>query len=84
MSIALAGWSWCRADQTAAFAGQVVFRAPMRDELRPIVEGLGHGSRLFVVEGGDHSLSLPKSRGESLDDTLARVADEVVAFIAPR
>jgi predicted alpha/beta-hydrolase family hydrolase len=54
------------------------------EELRPIVDGLGHGSRLFVVEGGDHSLSLPKSSGKTLDDTLARVADEVVAFIAQR
>jgi predicted alpha/beta-hydrolase family hydrolase len=54
------------------------------EELRPIVEGLGHGSRLFIVEGGDHSLSLPKSSGKTLDDTLARVADEVVAFIAQR
>jgi predicted alpha/beta-hydrolase family hydrolase len=54
------------------------------EELRPIVDGLGNGSRLVVVEGGDHSLSLPKSSGQTLDETLARVADEVVAFIASR
>ena len=31
VGVALPGWSWCRADQTAAFAGQIEFRAPMRD-----------------------------------------------------
>jgi predicted alpha/beta-hydrolase family hydrolase len=54
------------------------------EELRPIVEGLVRGSRLFVVQGGDHSLSLPKSSGQTLDETLARVADEVAGFIASR
>jgi predicted alpha/beta-hydrolase family hydrolase len=54
------------------------------EELRPIVEGLARGTRLYVVEGGDHSLSLPKSSGQTLDGTLARVADEVVGFIGSR
>lgn len=52
------------------------------DELAPIVRGLARGSRLFVVDGGDHSLVRPKSSGESLDQTLARVADEVARWIA--
>jgi predicted alpha/beta-hydrolase family hydrolase len=54
------------------------------EELAPIVRGLTPGTRLFVIEGGDHSLSRPKSSGETLDATLARVADEVVRFTASR
>ncbi len=54
------------------------------EELAPIVAGLSAGSRLFVVEGGDHSLALPKSRGEPLERTLARVADEIVRFTSSR
>jgi predicted alpha/beta-hydrolase family hydrolase len=54
------------------------------DELRPVIEGLAAGTRLHVVEGGDHSFTLPKSSGQTLDDTLARVAGEVVRFIGSR
>jgi predicted alpha/beta-hydrolase family hydrolase len=54
------------------------------DELRPVVAGLHPGTRLFVVEGGDHSLGRPKSSGETLDQTLLRVADEVARFISSR
>jgi len=54
------------------------------EELRPIVERLAAGTRLFVVEGGDHSLSRPKSAGEPMDKTLGRVADEVAEFTGGR
>jgi predicted alpha/beta-hydrolase family hydrolase len=54
------------------------------DELEPIVRGLCPGSRLFVVEGGDHSLGLPKSKGQSWEQRLAPVADEIERFIATR
>jgi uncharacterized protein len=56
-----------------------------RDELGPIVERLKAklpGTRLYVVEGGDHSLATrggPAGAGEAV---LAAVADEVVRFIA--
>ncbi len=56
------------------------------DELGPIVKGLAQasaaspGTRMFVVEGGDHSLVRPKSSGESLEQVIARVADEIAAF----
>jgi predicted alpha/beta-hydrolase family hydrolase len=50
------------------------------DELGPIVGGLSHGSRLFVVEGGDHSLALPKSHGQTLVQVVARVAEEIERF----
>lgn len=53
-----------------------------REEMEPVVSGLSPGSRLFVVEGGDHSLVVPKSKGISLADTMARVADEVARFTA--
>jgi uncharacterized protein len=54
----------------------------MREEMEPVVAGLSRGTRLFVVEGGDHSLAVPKSSGLSLADTMARVADEIVRFTA--
>lgn len=53
-----------------------------REEMEPVVSGLSRGTRLFVVEGGDHSLVVPKSRGISLADTMARVADEIARFTA--
>jgi predicted alpha/beta-hydrolase family hydrolase len=51
-----------------------------REEMEPVVAGLSRGTRLFVVEGGDHSLVVPKSTGITLADTMARVADEIVRF----
>lgn len=53
-----------------------------REEMEPVVAGLSRGTRLFVVEGGDHSLVVPKSTGITLADTMARVADEVARFTA--
>jgi predicted alpha/beta-hydrolase family hydrolase len=58
------------------------FGAP--DELRPVVDGLWRGSRLFLVEGGDHSLALPKSRGQTKEQVIARVADEIERFTETR
>ena len=49
-------------------------------ELGPVVRSLGGRARLLVIEGGDHSLVRPKNSGESLDQVIARVADEVVRF----
>jgi predicted alpha/beta-hydrolase family hydrolase len=51
------------------------------DELAPYLEGLARGTRLYVVEGGDHSLALPKSRGVDPAETTRRVADEIVHFM---
>lgn len=53
-----------------------------REEMEPVVAGLSRGTRLFVVEGGDHSLVVPKSTGITLADTMARVADEIARFTA--
>jgi uncharacterized protein len=54
------------------------------DELGPIIRGLSQGSRLFVVEGGDHSLKQPKSSGQSMEQVITRVAAEVDAFTSTR
>lgn len=54
------------------------------DELAPFLDGLPRGTRLVPIEGGDHSLGLPKSRGVTLATTMADVADEIVGFIASR
>jgi predicted alpha/beta-hydrolase family hydrolase len=51
-------------------------------ELEPILSGLSAGTRLFVVEGGDHSLALPRGRGEPLERVIARVGDEIERFTA--
>jgi len=52
------------------------------DELAPFLEGLPTGTRLFPVDGGDHSLARPKSSGETLAATMARVAAEIAVFVA--
>lgn len=54
------------------------------EELRPFVEEMPLGARVYAVEGGDHSLVLPKSAGQPPEVVVARVADEVARFTAPR
>jgi predicted alpha/beta-hydrolase family hydrolase len=49
------------------------------DELRPVLGDLPL-ARLLVVEGGDHSLTVPKKAGVTLEQTMARVADAIAAF----
>jgi predicted alpha/beta-hydrolase family hydrolase len=50
-------------------------------ELAPHVAKLSPGTRVFVIEGGDHSLAPPKRKGgETLDQVLERVADEIARF----
>jgi predicted alpha/beta-hydrolase family hydrolase len=51
------------------------------DELGPAIVPLaGRGTRLFVVEGGDHSLVPLKSAGLDRAQVIARVADEIARF----
>jgi predicted alpha/beta-hydrolase family hydrolase len=51
------------------------------DELAPHVAKLCRGTRVFVVEGGDHSLAPPKRKGgETIEQVLARVAGEIARF----
>jgi len=53
------------------------------EELAPFLAGMPAGTRLFPVEGGDHSLARPKSSGETLAQTMGRVAEEIADFVAP-
>lgn len=70
------------------------------EELGPHLVGLSPGTRLFAVEGGDHSLAVPRSlaagtrsaagltgpqqRAGSLAATVDRVAGEIARFTASR
>lgn len=51
------------------------------DLLRPVLAGLVHPGTLYVIEGGDHSLHLPRSSGRRPDDSYPDVANEVAHFI---
>jgi predicted alpha/beta-hydrolase family hydrolase len=51
------------------------------DELTPILKGLSAGTRLFVVQGGDHSFAAPKRTGQTFETVIAHVADEVARFM---
>ena len=51
------------------------------DLLRPVLAGLAHPGRLHVVEGGDHSLHLPRSSDRQPEDSYPDVAREVADFI---
>jgi predicted alpha/beta-hydrolase family hydrolase len=58
-------------------------RDPLCDPelLRPAIAGLICPGALYVVEGGDHSLHLPRSSGKQADGAYPAVADKVVDFI---
>lgn len=51
------------------------------DLLRPILTGLAHPGRIYVVEGGDHSLRLTRSSGRGAEDAYSAVGAEIVAFV---
>ena len=51
-------------------------------ELEPFVAPLApRGTRIFPVDGGDHSLVVPKSQGLDAAAITARVADAIAAFV---
>ena len=52
------------------------------EELAPVVRGLSRGSRVFVIEGGDHSLVLPKRAGIPLAQVIERVAGAELIHLA--
>ncbi len=56
-----------------------VFGTP--DELRPIIKKLPAEVKLYVVEGGDHSLKVPKSAGVSQEEVYAAVLDEIARWV---
>lgn len=49
-------------------------------ELRPIVKKLS-GATLYLVEGGDHSLKVPKSAGVTQKDVYKAVQDEIARWL---
>jgi uncharacterized protein len=52
-------------------------------ELEPFVRELSaRGTRVLSVDGGDHSLAVPKKSGLDADQVIARVADAIAAFTA--
>ena len=50
--------------------------------LRPLLERIGPRATLHVLEGGDHSLGMPKRSGRTLDDVLAEVARVTRQWVA--
>jgi hypothetical protein len=74
-----------RADHLAGVAIPMLFLQGTRDEfasldlLRPVVERLGDRATLHLIEGGDHSFNVPKSRSgtgavvvEALAETISQ------------
>jgi len=50
-------------------------------ELRPVLSQLKTPTRLFVVEGGDHSFTVPKKWPKSQNEIYAEVQEEIVRFV---
>jgi uncharacterized protein len=50
-------------------------------ELRPIVKKLSALATLHVVEGGDHSLKVPKSAGIAQEQVYEAVQDEIARWL---
>jgi predicted alpha/beta-hydrolase family hydrolase len=50
-------------------------------ELGPVLTQLKTTTRLFVVEGGDHSFTVPKKWPKSQDEVYAQVQEEIVRFV---
>ena len=78
-----------RASHLARVRAPMLFVQGARDafgspaELEPFASPLAaRGTRIFAIEGGDHSLVPPKSSGLDLERVMARVADEIAAFTA--
>jgi predicted alpha/beta-hydrolase family hydrolase len=50
------------------------------EELKPIVKKLPHAT-LHVIEGGDHSLKVPKSAGVTQEEVYRAVQDEIAGWL---
>ncbi len=50
------------------------------DELRPIVKKLSRAT-LHVIEGGDHSLKVPKRAGITQEEVYRTVQDEIARWL---
>jgi uncharacterized protein len=54
------------------------------EELGPVLEPLGPSARLHVVQGGDHSFSVPRRGAVTQAEVFDRVQDEVVSWLRSR
>ena len=50
-------------------------------ELKQVLSAIKTPMRLFVIEGGDHSFSVPKKWAKSQNDVYSEVQEEIVRFI---
>lgn len=50
------------------------------EELKPIVKKLSHAT-LHIIEGGDHSLKVPKSSGITQEEVYKSVQDEIARWL---
>jgi uncharacterized protein len=50
--------------------------------MRPRVEKMGAHAKLYVIEGADHSLGLPKRSGRSIGDVVGSVVTEASAWLS--
>jgi len=75
-----------RAEHLSQVRIPMLFLQGTRDEFagldlwRPIVEGLGDGATLHVVEGGDHSFKVLKRTGRTETDVMNELADTITAW----
>jgi predicted alpha/beta-hydrolase family hydrolase len=51
------------------------------DELRPVIDRMGARASLHVVDGGDHSLDVPKAMKRTRAQVVAEVADVIDAWL---
>ncbi len=51
------------------------------DEIRAAIRSMKGRAQLFVVEGGDHSLSVPKSSPVPQEEIYRRVEDEIASWM---
>ncbi|MCY4529391.1 MAG: alpha/beta hydrolase [Chloroflexi bacterium] len=51
------------------------------NELRPVLDGLGSGATLHVVDGADHFYDLPSESDRTREDTLTEVASVTATWI---
>jgi predicted alpha/beta-hydrolase family hydrolase len=51
------------------------------DHMKPLCKKLGKRATLHIVDGGDHSFHVPKSRGRSDDEVLNELAEMVSKWL---
>ncbi|HXG67368.1 MAG TPA: alpha/beta fold hydrolase [Blastocatellia bacterium] len=77
-----------RAEHLARIHAPMLFVQGGRDpfgtpeELRPVIEKLNSRATLYVVEGGDHSLAVPKKWPVSQEAVYAAALDEIARWLS--